>query len=948
MPYVLTVLFGLMASLWAYLSRNVEPPCQLAIATCAGASSVLLLVASRKRDGFSRRGLVHAGIALATIPAALLLASSTLARQDALSRELGSSSLSTWTFRVADDATLARRGLRWRAEACRAGSPRGFVWLTGEEELEAGDLVVVVGRFVPPKDDEWGRTSRAQGICGTVSVYRVASRELPRGPLAAVRAFRDRARRKIDPGSSDARALLAGCVIGDRRAIKQRGLDRLFARTGVSHVVAVSGAHIAIIGSLLGAALERMRMLPRLRAALVVTVSGLFVLACGCPASAVRAWVMSGLGWGGKLVGRRSDGLSALGLAGIAMVLMDPSIACQLGFQLSVTCVAGLALFGSYAGYALDVLLPRVGALRRLSPESRIRLRGLRSRVVDTVAATLVAQTVSAPLVVPVFGQLSLVAPLANLFLGAPLMLTLAMGLIGCSLALFPLVHLPFLASAESAAAFLVCALRLIAKAPLASVPVETEALWLGLGCGGALGLLYLAWPRLSRRALVVAAMGAAVPLGVMFVAWRYLAPARIVVLDVGQGDAVLVQDGASAVLVDTGPDQAVVSALARMHVLHLDAIVITHLHDDHTGGTDDVMSSVGCDTLVVAQGVGRRLSPDLELCVREFGCAVEEVAYRDRLRVGSFDLKVVSPVVPVTGNENADSIELLVTYQGAGDLLVALLTGDAERDETGAAIERGDVGDIDFLKVGHHGSAVSLDAAQAVVLDPELAVASAGAGNSYGHPRPECVSILEDAGACFLCTMDCGDVEVRPGATGPVVAVARAPAGQGGSLARLRSRALCRPPDPPGLLAAREAALGVSRWPGRGRQPVLCCGRVPWPIADTPVVPKARMLFRQSGNASVVDQRGDSCPAIRVAACFPPISSWELMSSSGRRPSPGSGGASTTGSPTSTWRRSMGRASTMRAAWSPRSTCCPLGRGFGSSSSTMRGGWQRTSPRSS
>ena len=79
-------------------------------------------------------------------------------------------------------------------------------------------------------------------------------------------------------------------------------------------------------------------------------------------------------------------------------------------------------------------------------------------------------------------------------------------------------------------------------------------------------------------------------------------------------------------------------------------------------------------------------------------------------------------------------------------------------------------MGDVDFLKVGHHGSAASLDEGIAEALAPEVSVASAGKGNGYGHPTPECVEVLEGTGSLFLCTIDAGDVTVEPGTEGPVV----------------------------------------------------------------------------------------------------------------------------------------------------------------------------------
>ena len=136
--------------------------------------------------------------------------------------------------------------------------------------------------------------------------------------------------------------------------------------------------------------------------------------------------------------------------------------------------------------------------------------------------------------------------------------------------------------------------------------------------------------------------------------------------------------------------------------------------------------------------------------------------------------MRAVSPVEPAAGEGNEGSLELLVSYAEDGRSLTALLAADAEREETGAAVERGDVGDVDLLKVGHHGSEASLTPEIAAALSPEVSVASAGEGNGYGHPDPACVDILEEAGSVFLCTMDVGDVCVEPGAEGPVVSCQR------------------------------------------------------------------------------------------------------------------------------------------------------------------------------
>ena len=127
-------------------------------------------------------------------------------------------------------------------------------------------------------------------------------------------------------------------------------------------------------------------------------------------------------------------------------------------------------------------------------------------------------------------------------------------------------------------------------------------------------------------------------------------------------------------------------------------------------------------------------------------------------------------PESEVSGKTNADSIELLLILERDEGGLSALLTGDAERDETEQATQDADVHGIDVLKVGHHGSKVSIFPGTARRLSPVLSIASAGEGNDYGHPSAECVQILEDVGSAFMCTKDVGTITIRPGVFGILV----------------------------------------------------------------------------------------------------------------------------------------------------------------------------------
>lgn len=772
-PPAFWALVAVLLSERAAMARGSVP---LWLVVVAAVMTALMAATSVRLGGETA---VPMTLACCSAACALALASCTfaLARGTSLVDALGSSSASTWTFEVLTDATETRYGMRCRATARRAGVA-GDVWLTAPVELSRGEVVRIVGRFSRLGDDAYGVQGRMQGVWGSVKVVRVLGRSRVGGALGMVLALRDACARVVEPESSAERALLAGCILCDRRALKRRGLDQLFSACGVAHLIAVSGAHISVVSALVGAVVGHARMRPAARALLTLGASGAFVLVCGAPPSAVRAWLMAASASGAMVVGRRSDGLSAVSVVGIAMALVDPALSGQLGFVLSLSCVVALCLFARYATYALGEVVPRVALPRFVPAEARIKVGHVRTSAVSQLAAALVCQVASAPLVLPVFARLSLVSPLASLVTTMPVTAMMASGLAALCLVWLPPASRALLLVSDVCARVVLWALRTLSALPLSSCSLGVTAAFSWIVVVAAAVALLVVWPRVAARPVRAALACAMCVVLTLVIRWRYFAPARVCVLDVGQGDAILVQQGAGAVLVDTGPDASVVEALARNHVLHLDAVVLTHLHADHYGGIDDLVGAVPCERVMVAAGVSPQVPQELAEAVRRLtGGSCREVGYGDMLAVGDYQLLVVWPRASVLGTENPDSLEMVVDYRGREGTLSALLTGDAEREETGAVVAAGDVGDIDFLKVGHHGSDVSVTLEQALALRPEVAVASAGEGNSYGHPRPECVEALEGAGALFLCTKDVGDVEVRPGESGPVVRSQHSPA---------------------------------------------------------------------------------------------------------------------------------------------------------------------------
>lgn len=740
----------------------------IGLGLCAAAAAAILMVAGalglilalRERKEQARFVAVLAAAACA----AAIAAGMGVETGRAALASLSESPISSWSFHVTGDARLQSGRFRMRAQACKDGAVSTDVWLYCDERLYPGTTVAGVGRLQDLGAGLWAAGSRAQGVNAGVSLIRIGTRSYRGGLLGLVDSVRLRLTESFSPGSGTARAFMAACVVGDRTGLDALEVDGILRRCGISHLVAVSGTHLALVAGACSSLLGRSRLRPRTRAAVLACTTAAFVLLCGAPPSAVRAGLMVLLHAASRLAGRRSHGTSSLCAAALAMALVDPGITGQLAYQLSVAAVLGIYVVNPYLRYLLEVLCAHASFYTGpLSPIAR-QLHALERAARDLLALSLTAQLVTLPVASAAFSELSIVAPLANLIAAPPIALLTLAGLASCALLPVPPAQELLFAVLEPFGQLLMTLLSAISRPWWAALPVSGPVRLAGIAL--LLPVLALSWvsPRLERAHIVRALCCLIAALGLWYAGMRYFAPARICVLDVGQGDAILIQEGPHAVLVDAGPAGALEGALLRNGVFHLDAIILSHFHDDHYGGIADLAGCIPCDAILVAAGSGPSAPQELvsaaqSLDAHPFG----ELSYLDEIRFGHFLLTVAAPVGEVDGLENEDSMFLLLAYDDGRRRMSALLAGDGESGELAGVIARRGMEGIDILKVGHHGSEGSITAEQAGRLGCAYALASAGAGNPFGHPHDRCAGILADAGALFLCTKDVGDIEMVP-----------------------------------------------------------------------------------------------------------------------------------------------------------------------------------------
>lgn len=241
--------------------------------------------------------------------------------------------------------------------------------------------------------------------------------------------------------------------------------------------------------------------------------------------------------------------------------------------------------------------------------------------------------------------------------------------------------------------------------------------------------------------------------------------PLTVWFLDVGQGDAIFIEmPTGEQVLVDGGRGSAVLAKLGSVMWpwdRSIDVVIPTHPDADHIGGLPGVFERYDVSNVYQSGAVADTdIDRALRAAIEAEGAQVLLVSEREAFIFGNVSLDVLSPVRPLPGefveDRNDESVVVLLTY---GDTSV-LLTGDAE---SGAEATFGALaGDVDVLKAGHHGSRTSSSESFLQIVTPEIAIISAGADNSYGHPHPAVLDRLNRAGAKVLRTDLDGDILLR------------------------------------------------------------------------------------------------------------------------------------------------------------------------------------------
>lgn len=681
---------------------------------------------------------------------------------------------------VAVDAPPApdgRGGLRARARAedlladGRRLAPGTRILLdldAGAGTPPVGAVLRVEGRLRPPAGPSapgwWRRWLERQGVAARMRPDAVREAGRRGGPGGLRDRWRAWAGANAAAGlSGDRREVVRGMALGGGSRLTEEAADA-FRDAGIWHLLAVSGQNVTVVAIAVLAALRALGVARRPAVAGAALVMACYCLACDGGASVGRAGIVGGLGLVAELRSSPRERWHLL-LAGLAVLLAaQPRALWDPGLQLSFAAVCGLFL---------------------LAPPLAAWWRGLLpGRVADLAAMAGAASLATAPVLVWHFERLSLAGLLLNVAavpLAAPVVVLALAGL--AAGAIVPAAGAALAWAAGLGAEALLLSARAMSALPGAAVDLPSAAalplLVLAAAPAVAARLLRPGGRGPGRRARRVAvALSLAATLGlVAWAPWRPPAPApwpaapAVTVLDVGQGDAILLRGpGGEAALVDTGPPGSpapVVAALARHGVRRLDAVVLSHDSLDHAGGLADLAGRVRIARVLTPPAPEEGLAAPARAALaaaRAAGAGVGVVRAGDAVAVGPWRLRIIWPArqLPRGADPNTAS---MVAVAGAGDLDV-LLTADAESPTLAPlALPAADV-----LKVAHHGSD---DPGLPGILRrvrPAAAVIPVGRGNPFGHPRAATLAALSTAGVAVWRTDLHGDVTMT--AAGPGIAV--------------------------------------------------------------------------------------------------------------------------------------------------------------------------------
>lgn len=626
---------------------------------------------------------------------------------------------------------------------------------TDEQDLQPGDILNGSALFTASNDGSSGNYYRSIGIPLKLSMKNaVQSGFSNRGSVKYLPQRIAYGVQRLITGNlpEDVSGFLCALLTGEKSGLSY--LEKSELKTaGIYHALAVSGMHVAILMSTIYiSVLHNRKLFPILG----LPVLFMYCLVTGMASSVLRASVMQVFLMSAPLVKREQDPITSLSSAGLLLTVVNPWCLLNTGFQLSFLATAGIILFSSKIH----------GNLMGKSKHHTISYQ-IRNLFAASLSQTLSALILTLPLLVFEFGMVSVLGFVTNLltvqaiticFTGGFLIAGLLFALPSAGvIAAWPVVWL---------IRYVKFVVKLIAAVPFAAVyTADTASVAAVVVCYLVIFVLLYFGKELQGKGLLIG-VGALTLILAAVVGWsvyyRYSAEFFFTVLDVGQGQCILIESDGLTLAYDCGGSNAdaagekLVAALRSRHYNKLDYLILSHYDLDHVGGCSQLFARIPVGILIIPDApdeTGKRAA--IEQMAIAAGTSVYYISEDTRLSFGNGAIELYAPAEGGKGNEATMAIR---AEFGNFDIL---MMGDIPESMEEKWLSSRQVPDIEILVAGHHGSSNATGTYLLEQTKPEVVVISVG-HNTYGHPSAKTLERIAQIGAAVYRTDESGDITYR------------------------------------------------------------------------------------------------------------------------------------------------------------------------------------------
>ena len=568
-------------------------------------------------------------------------------------------------------------------------------------------------------------------------------------------------------------SILEAMLFGEKRELSG-DIKELYQAAGISHVLVISGLHISLLALAVAGILRRLGFPMPVWVILSVGVLAGYGILIGQPTTAVRALLMFFVLQGARLLGRSYDLLSALAFAGILMLLDNPDLILDGGCRLSFCAVIGVGWYVSEK----NKIFRSIGEKEKRKNRGKGGKGSSAGAILENIRAGWYLWLFTLPVMLDTFYQVSVVGILWNLVAIPLLPVIIASGGLGVVLAGWNI----FLGSLAGSPAYGMLQLY-------QEIGNISEKLPVGMWTPGqpskpviavyylVIFLLVLVEKQLIKREkrwkirkIFPGMELCSMLLLLLLMAHPWQQREKITFLDVGQGDASLLQSGGQTLLLDGGSTSqknvgtyVILPYIKQQGISCLEAVVLTHTDQDHINGVTEVLEEGKKGWLTVKNLMypywmeGTEQGKQLKKLAEEAGASCRKIRAGDRLTIGKAEAVVLYPKEQEKIAEpNAGSLVLFWKWEGVR----AMFTGDLPEEKERELLQN--LPACEILQVGHHGSATSTCREFLEQVQPSLAVISCAMKNRYGHPSPDTVDRLKKTGCEIRYTMKSGAITIR------------------------------------------------------------------------------------------------------------------------------------------------------------------------------------------